>query len=110
VRVQGFHLAEGTRPAFYPSHSVCKVAHALARWNVHDCSTLELKGWNSWCDSKLDHSHSLAYAQALLPLQAAEWPKQVRLLRVWRPLVLDDGVRQVLQTIFPAVTVSDQAY
>jgi hypothetical protein len=73
---------------------------------VKDCTWFDIDCGPSRLDCRLDHSQSLAYTQALLPLKAAKWPSQVEELGV-RKLTLAADVRHVLQTIFPAATVQE---
>jgi hypothetical protein len=94
---------------FHPVQSIHELAQALASCNVQDCSRFIIEGGGyggggGGADG-LDASESLSYVEALLPLQAAEWPKHVTTLKVGG-LTMDAAVDDKLHAIFPHAHVS----
>jgi hypothetical protein len=115
VHVSTLRLFEGYFPhGYYAPETVHQLAQVLASWNVQGCFSFDICAGPSYVpvssDERLSPSLSLAYAQALLPLLAAEWPKRVKRLNV-RSLSMEVNVsapvREVIRAIFPAAQIMD---
>jgi hypothetical protein len=109
VNVHAVALYQGN---YFSPDSICQLAHVLASWNVDFLGVGEYFGIYGPAYRMLSPQQSLAYALALQPLKAAEWPKRLpsNMLTGFSGLKLQGmclsaDVRHVLKAIFPNATL-----